>query len=67
MGLRYTVHRLVLEVALMSAALTLNAAANCRMEGISSPGAHSPTATRCRICSMIWRYMGRASDCEITN
>src|ERR1700722_17531998 len=40
MGLRYTVHRLVLEVALMSAALTLNAAAqapaaNPELEGSS--------------------------------
>src|SRR5262249_41745365 len=46
--------------------LTRRAIASWRLEGISPPRGQSPTATRCLICSMICRYMGRPSDWEIT-
>src|SRR5436305_8482371 len=45
--------------------LTRNPTASWRMEGISAPRAQSPTATRCLICSMIWRYIGRPSAFEM--
>src|SRR5687767_7889304 len=37
----------------------------CRIDGSSLPGIQSPAAMRCRICSMIWRYIGRASVWEM--
>src|SRR3954471_22682248 len=40
-------------------------AASARIDGNSRPGAQSPAAMRCRICSMICRYMGRASVWEM--
>jgi hypothetical protein len=45
--------------------LTLSAAASARIDGSSLPADQSPAAMRARICSMIWRYMGRASVWEI--
>src|SRR5581483_3192819 len=45
--------------------LTCRSTASWRIEGIDWPSVQSPTAIRCLICSMIWRYIGRLSDCEI--
>ena len=47
--------------------LTLMAAANARIDGISEPGVQSPMATRWRICSFTCRYRGRGSAWEIVN
>src|SRR5215472_10790936 len=47
--------------------LTPISAANCRIDGIACPMPQSPIAMRCFICSMIWRYIGRLSVCEMTN
>src|ERR1700722_7527085 len=45
--------------------LTCRSTASWRMDGIDWPSAQSPTAIFCLICSMIWRYIGRLSDCEM--
>ena len=45
--------------------LTLRAAASARIDGNSFPAGQSPAAMRARICSMICRYMGRASVWEM--
>src|SRR5687768_10874802 len=45
--------------------LTLSADASARMDGNSLPADQSPAAMRARICSMIWRYIGRASVWEM--
>src|SRR5512147_2915564 len=45
--------------------LTWVATARERIEGSSCPAGQSPMATRCRICSMIWRYIGRGSTREM--